>query len=144
MNNWKTIISFTQAYEAHIVKGYLESEGIETIIRDELTAQIYSNAIGGIRLDVRESDYATGISLLKKGGYIVDRNKKNTPKIEIIEFTNQTDENICPFCKSLNIDRKWQANGLKVFLHYIFGGILKDSKHNYICFDCKKEWNYKK
>lgn len=75
MENWRTTITFTQPHEAHFAKGLLESEGIDTIIRDELTAQVnnfYSNAIGDVKLDVKESDFIQATSLLKEGGYIKD------------------------------------------------------------------------
>jgi hypothetical protein len=73
MDNWTVIISFTYSYEAHLVKSKLESEGIEVFIRDELNAQVCeagSNAIGGVKLCVRESDTVRAIYLLKKGGFI--------------------------------------------------------------------------
>ena len=73
MDNWKVIISFTYSYEAHLVKSKLESEDIEVLIRDELNAQVCeagANAVGGVKLCVRESDTVRAIYLLKKGGFI--------------------------------------------------------------------------
>lgn len=57
MNNWETLITFTYPHEAHMAMGFLESEGIRTIIRDEMTVQVqnfYSNAIGGVKLLVQQ------------------------------------------------------------------------------------------
>ena len=54
-----TVATFTYPHEAAILKGRLESEGIECFLRDELTVQVYnfySNAIGGVKLQVRRSD----------------------------------------------------------------------------------------
>ena len=51
-------VTFTYPHEAHLAKNYLESEGIETEIRDELTAQVnnfYSNAIILENLPVSQS-----------------------------------------------------------------------------------------
>ena len=76
MNNWSTIISFTYPLEAHIAKGRLESEGIEVFIKDELTAQVnnfYSNAIGGVKLLVKDSDYENAYRILIESGYIIDK-----------------------------------------------------------------------
>jgi hypothetical protein len=73
MDNWITIISFTYPHEAHLAKGKLESEGIEVVIKDELTTQVinfYSNAIGGVKLLVKESDYENALQLLIESGYI--------------------------------------------------------------------------
>jgi hypothetical protein len=75
MNNWNTIISFTYPHEAHLAKGRLESEGIDVIIKDELTAQVnnfYSNAIGGVKLLVKDSDYDSAYKILIESGYILE------------------------------------------------------------------------
>jgi len=76
MNNWITIISFTYPHEAHLVKGKLESEGIEVMIKDELTVQVinfYSNAIGGVKLLVKDSDYDKAYQVLIESGYIKEK-----------------------------------------------------------------------
>lgn len=76
MENWITVISFTYPHEAHLVKGKLESEGFEVMIKDELTAQVnnfYSNAIGGVKLLVKESDYDNARQLLIQSGYIIEQ-----------------------------------------------------------------------
>ena len=76
MNNWITILTFTYPHEAHLAKAKLESEGIETIIKDELTAQVnnfYSNAIGGVKLLVQENDSERAFQILKESGYIKEQ-----------------------------------------------------------------------
>ncbi|OFX53046.1 MAG: hypothetical protein A2066_15200 [Bacteroidetes bacterium GWB2_41_8] len=73
MDNWTVIISFTYSYEAHLAKAKLESEEFEVILRDELNAQVCeagANAVGGVKLCVRESDVIRAIHSLKEGGYI--------------------------------------------------------------------------
>lgn len=77
MDNWITIISFTYPHEAYLAKGKLESEGIEVIIKDELTAQVnnfYSNAIGGVKLLVRDIDFNNANQILVESGYIKEIN----------------------------------------------------------------------
>jgi hypothetical protein len=42
-----------------MAKNYYESAGIDTFLRDELTAQVdnfYSNAIGGVKLQIKNKD----------------------------------------------------------------------------------------
>jgi hypothetical protein len=76
MDNWITIISFTYPHEAHLAKGKLESEGVEVIIKDELTVQVnnfYSNAIGGVKLLVRDFDYDNANQILVESGYIKEK-----------------------------------------------------------------------
>lgn len=73
MSNLITIKTFTYPHELAIIRSRLESEGIYCFAQDELTAQVHpfnSNAIGGIKLQVREEDVERAISILKEGGYI--------------------------------------------------------------------------
>jgi hypothetical protein len=73
MNNWITIISFTYPHEAHIANGKLQSEGIETRLLDEFTTQVnnfYSNAIGGVKIQVKEGDVEKALQILKDGGFL--------------------------------------------------------------------------
>ena len=62
-----------------------ESEGIETMIRDEMTAQVnnfYSNAIGGVKLDVKEAEMDKARSVLQTGGYITQETPEQASAIE--------------------------------------------------------------
>ncbi|MCC7302049.1 MAG: DUF2007 domain-containing protein [Bacteroidia bacterium] len=71
---WITVASFNAPHDAYIMKAYLESEGIECFLKDELTVQVnifYSNAIGGVKLQVREEDVEKAKDVLREGGYAV-------------------------------------------------------------------------
>ncbi len=64
-----TIASFPQAIQAHIARSRLESEGIETFIRDENIVTLnwlYSNAVGGVKLEVYEQDVPQALSILEQ------------------------------------------------------------------------------
>lgn len=81
--DWITVISFTYPHEAHLAKASLESEGIEVRIKDEFTAQVhnfYSNAIGGVKLQVQKEEVEKALLVLKSKGYILesDRPKDST------------------------------------------------------------------
>jgi hypothetical protein len=61
-----TVGTFDMPTEAHLAKGLLEANGLETFLADELTVGVawhLSNALGGIKLQVPETDVerATGI-----------------------------------------------------------------------------------
>jgi Cdc6-like AAA superfamily ATPase len=87
-NNFVTVLTFTYPYEAEIIRGRLESEGIECFMQDELTVQVnpfYSNAIGGIKLQVRESDLERAIKILKEAGYIKEEDFKPSKMQVFIE-----------------------------------------------------------
>jgi hypothetical protein len=146
MDNLKTIITFTFPQDANLAKGFLESEGLETYIKDELTAQVnnfYSNAIGGVKLQVNENDYENGIRLLQKGGYINSDDKKDEIKIEIVHLDKSTNKKICPFCKSDNIGKKKVPNIVTIIL-LIFSILFPIFISSYICYDCNKAWKFKK
>lgn len=72
MNKWKIIMrsGSTTPVEIYLAKSYLESEGIETQLQNELAAQVYSNAVDEAKLLVKESDVEQGVKILIKGGYI--------------------------------------------------------------------------
>lgn len=87
MDNWVTIISFIYPHEAHLAKAKLESEGIEVYVKDEYTVQVnnfYSNAIGGVKLQVKSSDFENAHLILLESGYIKEQDYK--PNKFLIKF----------------------------------------------------------
>lgn len=176
MNNWYTVITFDQPHEAHFARNLLEANGINSIIRDELTVQtcnLYSNTVGGVKLDVKEEDMDSAISILKEGGYIIEGSnniENEDPKVETIAFISKTDQSLCPYCKSDNIAVNKETNPLLIVLYLILVAgapiayllnnfripvlivmvialflLTKTSAHKkYKCFDCNKNWRFKK
>jgi hypothetical protein len=68
--------------EVAVIRGRLESEGIACFVQDELTVQanpFYSNAIGGVKLQVRQSDMRRAIEILEEGGYLKEADFRPTP-----------------------------------------------------------------
>ncbi len=105
MDEFLTIKTFTFPYEAEIVKGRLQSEGIECYLKDEMTVQIislYSNAIGGIKLQVKQSDIPKAIEILKETGYLTDKDFQ--PPTYLQRFYNIT--SYIPFFKKLTIGNR--------------------------------------
>ncbi len=73
MEPWIIIHTTTYPQDIYLPQSLLESEGIPTILRDELTAQVhnfYSTAIGGVKLLVRQSDAPRALEILADGGFI--------------------------------------------------------------------------
>ena len=84
-NNFITVLTFSYPSEAAIIRGRLEAEGIECFVQDELTVQVnpfYSNAVGGVKLQVRESDLEQAVEILKEAGYIKEEDFKPS-KLEL-------------------------------------------------------------
>jgi hypothetical protein len=143
---WQTILTFVYPHEAHIAKSYLDSEGIDSEIRDELTAQVnnfYSNAIGGVKLLVKEEDFSKGIEVLKNGGYINESGTSEN-QIEIVFIEKGFNKNVCPFCKSENISIKKVPTFWTVLVIFIFNAAFPILKKSYKCYNCEKEWKFQK
>jgi len=143
MENWETIITFTYPQDAHIAQGFLESEGVESILMDELTVQVqnfYSNAIGGVKLQVKSEDIENATSILKKGGYSGIESWKPTETVVVVESTNKKQ---CPFCHSDNIGKSKKVDVLTIGVYLVLGAVFPIFRLNYSCFDCGKVWKFK-
>lgn len=144
--NWQIIQTFTYPHEAHLAKAFLESEGVDSEIRDELTVQVnnfYSNAVGGVKLVVREEDYDRGVEVLIKGDYL-NNIAKPAPVIEYVLVENDFDATCCPFCKSENISIKKEPNIWTVVVLLVASIAFPIFKRSYKCYDCEKQWKYKR
>jgi hypothetical protein len=152
MNNWIIVITSTYPHEAHLIVGYLNSHDIETSLRDEMTVQVntaYSNAVGGIKILVRASDFDQSLQYLKDGGYIIDPNTQGVTDKEVFAVEYTSNHKICPFCNSENIAIKKKPNTFSFIISafislLLFAVIAPVFKSVYKCFDCEKEWKYKR
>ena len=148
-----TVVNFYYPHEVGVPRSLLESEGIECFVRDEFTIGVhpfYSNAIGGIKLQVRESDAQRAIEILKKGGFINERDKKTDlgkETAEIKPFNGST----CPYCGSAEIVKGKIISGkssvfVSMLPFFVIGYPLPIPvpffRRNYHCMDCRK--NFKK
>jgi hypothetical protein len=64
----KTLGSFNQLMDAYLLRARLEDSGITSYVRDEnlITLDwLYSNAIGGAKLDVADEDYERALELMQ-------------------------------------------------------------------------------
>lgn len=66
-----TVAIFHLPQDAYIIKARLESEDIPVFLKDEYSVQtenFLSNAIGGVKLQVSESNAAAATAILKEQG----------------------------------------------------------------------------
>lgn len=85
MSRLVTIKVFTFTHEAAILRSRLEYEGIYYFIPDELLLQVhpfYSNALGGVKLQVREEDVEDAIAIMKDAG-CYDEADLEPPKVQV-------------------------------------------------------------
>jgi hypothetical protein len=145
MNNWLTVLTTVLPQDAHMAKAYLESLGVTVLIKDELTAQVdnfCSNAIGGVKLLVHESNFENSVQLLRDGGYICDADLNSGPDIDYIKITETTNKSICAYCKSENIGRMREPHFLILITFFLLGIFIPIFRRSYTCFDCEKKWKY--
>lgn len=132
-STFQKIATFQYSSEAIIFKGKLESEGIEVFMRDNNTVDsnpLYSNAVGGVRLFVKNDDFDKATDIFSNiSQYSLDDNKK------LIK---------CPKCGAEQIDMITSIKDLKSFLVFLFSVFLIAipfySKHKYKCDNCKFEF----
>lgn len=149
MNNWITLQTFTTPTEAYTAKAKLESCGINVFLKNEHTTQIvnlYSNAIGGVELQVEAGLAEEARSILIEGGYIQPETskKKTIPKVEKLNKELHTDKTKCPYCQSENIDTVVRPNIFVVLFYFLLGVIFPLFKTWEKCYDCQREWKYVK
>jgi len=91
MKDFQHIATFTYPSDLLIVRGLLESMNIACMVKNELTVQVhnfYSNAIGGITLEVDAEKYDAAKNLLLESGfedYLVDPVKNISESKDSIE-----------------------------------------------------------
>jgi len=144
-----TVLTFTFPYESAIIRGRLESEGIVCFVKDELTAQVnpfYSNAIGGVKLQVRESDLDRTIEILKEAGYIKEGESQlsqGSPH-ESPRPKKYAGKMICPVCGSQEVVKSRKAGWPFLITSLLFWFPTPIFQRTYYCFDCKREFKLKR
>jgi Zn finger protein HypA/HybF involved in hydrogenase expression len=145
-----TVLTATYGYEIAVIRGRLESEGITCFAKDELTVQVhpfYSNAIGGVKLQVRESDLNQTLEILKETGYI--QGKDVQPSEEYSPLDDYSDERqkindevkiFCPNCGSEEVTQTRKAGWVFLVTSLLFTYPAPFFQKRYYCFDCKQEF----
>jgi hypothetical protein len=146
MSNWITIQIFTLLSDAQLAQLRLESNEIPCFLKDEATVGViglYSNALGGVKLQVEEKDVEKATEILIEAGFIPQPNAPKK-KIEIIDEATIEDKTKCPYCRSENIDKVVNPSWWVILFYLILSVIFPIFKSWEKCYDCGKEWKYKK
>jgi hypothetical protein len=130
-----TIRQYRDQAEASMARSVLESAGISCFLRDENTIRndwLWSNLMGGIRLQVAEADVEAAEALLSQ------------PIPESIAIAGEPvyQQPICPQCGSLdisfnNFDAKVRATSILILGFPLPSPVDKDYWH---CQDCGCNW----
>lgn len=133
--------TFTDPNEAHIVKGLLDSYEIECFLSDENIVTLnalYSNAVGGVKLNVFEKDVDRIESILKS---------ENSPNEPDVSNDKEPGEISCPKCHSTNVSYGGSLKR-KFGIFELFVGILLmiypfTMRKAFFCFNCNHEFKQK-
>lgn len=131
-----TVAVFEYSSEAQIIKGRLESDGIEVFLFDHLTIDtdpLVSRAIGGVKLKVLSHRASEAKQILNA----------------IKQYSSDGAENArhCPNCKSIHIELFSTIEDLKSLISFIYGVLFSSlpfyTKHKYRCEMCETEFDLK-
>ncbi|MDR2621822.1 MAG: DUF2007 domain-containing protein [Dysgonamonadaceae bacterium] len=149
-----TVLTATYGYEIAVIRSRLEAEGITCFIKDEFTVQVnpfYSNAIGGVKLQVKESDLNQAIEILKETGYIKDKDlqqSNESPRLnDYSEGQQKSNDGVkifCPICGSEEVIQSKYAGWLFLVTSLLFAYPTPFFQKTYYCFDCKQEFKRKR
>ena len=140
MAKFQTIASFTFPIEAYLAKGRLEAEGIPAFIAHEnhvWANWMYSQALGGVKLQVLENDVGAANLVLEKhlkGAYESDL-ESEFPDIEA---------NCCPQCGAKHYKSRLSLLALIIVLltFGVFAIIFPLRKKHHQCLECGFNWKY--
>ena len=126
-----TVARFSHPEEAYLASAKLESEGIQSFVADAHTVTadwLVSNAIGGVRLQVRESEAADAKQILSS-------KQQNMQATAAISET-------CPKCNSTDIQYQIFSTRPIFIVWLLTGGGLTFPflKRKWICRACGYQW----
>ncbi len=128
--SYQPLTTFTNYIDAHLCQMHLEEEGINCWLKDENTVTIdpiLTNAIGGIKLMVHESQLERATDLLR---IMKNKEHKASP---------------CPNCNSLNVEfivsNRRAGNWISAITTFVLGDFAMAPHKVFHCFDCGCEFD---
>jgi hypothetical protein len=113
-------MTFNHPIELAVLRSRLEAEGIECNLLDEYTTEanpFYANAIGGVKLQVRERDVPAAVEILKEGGYLKDEHLIQPDSLDKLDKATSR----IPVLKNLRVELRLML--IITIIVLIFGGI---------------------
>lgn len=129
-----TVATFSIPYEAQLARGLLESNSIEAFVADEQMIGInwlYSNALGGVRLQVTENNAEQAMQLLDS-------------EVEPANVDSQPEDGweVCGNCGSRNVEYFTAKKGATLLSLFLLGLPLFLPSKKLRCLDCARVWDY--
>ena len=131
---WVTVATFWHPTEAHLARLKLESEGIDCFLSDEnivTTYWLYANAVGGVKLLVREQDAPRAAELLRRGSAAI-------AEADAQPLFDGQDR--CPRCGCADIHTSRLDRRLTLLSILLLGAPLPIFRKRTHCAACRFEW----
>lgn len=138
-----TIATFSHPLEAHIVKGRLESEGIWSFVAGEnmVNNWLFSIALGGVKLQVREEDVERAQMVLADGPGEIDWEEgEEDQEREIYEAVTEEEPERCPRCASHKIRYEKFEKGAMTLSWLLLGFPIPFLRKEWVCQNCGYYW----
>ncbi|AOE50220.1 putative signal transducing protein [Kangiella sediminilitoris] len=126
----KKVAAFELPWQAHLFKGFLESEGVQAYVVNEEHIRLYwpiSNALGGVRVMVHAEDLEHAKSIYQQ--YLEtsfeDNLQQEFPDYEVTK---------CDYCGSEELEPLY--SGTKTLLFFLAIGPAPGKLIGYRCLDC--------
>ncbi len=149
MHTLVTVASYSQPYEAHIAKSFLEEQGLRCFIADEHLVSanwLYSNAIGGVRLQVRRGDVDQAKRILREHESALQSPEQDFDWGEVDpewseEARDESDSVYsCPECRCADVYYEALSRRM-IFLSVLLLGVpLPFLSRTWICDRCGHRW----
>jgi hypothetical protein len=147
-----TLAAFLNTTEAYLAQSKLESEGIDVFVFDDKLVGVnwlYSNAVGGVKLKVKESDARRAMEALREDlSYAEPPTEMESLKEDISEEAPSLDEETpepqsapsCPRCLSPAVVSENFSRRI-VFLSWLLLGFpLPLLRRRWFCQSCGHRW----
>jgi hypothetical protein len=124
-----TILTLQYAHQSAIVRAMLEAHDIPCHVADEMTINanpFYSNAVGGVKIQVARERIVEAVKLLKENGYFPDFETGNEHSTK------------CPHCGSKetrgDLSENWSI------IRRVLSIFVPVNKNSWHCFDCQSDF----
>lgn len=137
---------FIFPYQAHMLAGKLETEGIQAFVHGENLMgmnMLYNGLAGGVRVEVKRSDLEAANEVLKQIDSNITPAEELPTAIAVDDVQYDLVKGICPECGTASVYFKSGSIGSNVGIGVVVLalGIPLKVDHKYFCYTCHYEWN---
>jgi hypothetical protein len=141
-----TVAQFGLPYQAHLLAGSLEAEGIMAFIKGENMTSVYpflTSGNNGIHVQVRASQVEKAKEIIRKQEESVTPSDELPAALDVDGLIYEKVHGICPECSQASIYMKHSnaINEIGVAVFILAVTIPVKMNANYICYNCHYNWN---